>query len=127
MTLACLEHVNVTVENPDQVAQLLCDLFSWTIRWSGESKDQGYSVHVGSDKRYLALYTHSDSSNSGHSYYRHGTLNHVGVIVEDLNMMEKRAGEYGLNPDHHRDYKVCKSFYFMAEKYLEIEVVCYQL
>ena len=125
MNLACIEHVNVTVENPNQVAKLLCDLFNWKIRWSGESKDNGYTVHVGSDQRYFALYTQSSSSTDGHSTLRHGTLNHVGVIVEDLQDMENRVSEYGLKPDHHRDYGVCKSFYFMAEQTLEIEVVSY--
>ena len=125
MNLACIEHVNVTVENPNQLAKLLCDLFNWRIRWSGESKDNGYTVHVGSDQRYFALYTQSSSSADGHSTFRHGTLNHVGVVVEDLQSMEQRVSDYGLKPDHQRDYGVCKSFYFMAEETLEIEVVSY--
>ncbi len=125
MTLACIEHINVTVESPDRVAQLFCNLFDWRVRWAGESKDNGYSVHVGSDKRYIALYTHPNSSNHEHSYLTHGTVNHIGVIVKDLNSMEQRVQEHGLKPDNHRDYDVCRSFYFMAEKCLEIEVVSY--
>ncbi|MCH2190044.1 MAG: VOC family protein [Gammaproteobacteria bacterium] len=125
MNLANIEHVNVTVQNPNQVAKLLCTLFNWKIRWSGESKDNGYSVHVGNDKRYFALYTHSSSSSDGHNTLRHGTLNHVGVVVTDLESMEKRVNEQNLKPVQHRNYGVCRSFYFMAESTLEIEVVSY--
>jgi len=126
MTLACIEHVNVTVENPDQVAKLLCSLFDWTIRWSGESKDNGYTVHVGSANRYLALYTHANSSNADHDYFRHGTLNHIGLVVKNSDRIEQEVIKQGLTTQNHRDYGPCKSFYFMAEKTLEIEIVCYK-
>ncbi len=51
-----LEHVNITVPDPDDSAAQLCTLFGWHIRWSGEAKDQGYTVHVGDEGSYLALY-----------------------------------------------------------------------
>lgn len=51
-----LEHVNITVPNPRGIANALCRLFGWHVRWEGEAKDNGYSVHVGDDKSYLALY-----------------------------------------------------------------------
>ena len=126
MTLACIEHVNVTVENPDQVAQLFIDLFDWEIRWSGESKDNGYTVHVGTQKRYFALYAHPKGNSQGHSFKRHGTLNHVGLVVLDLEQMEEKVKALGLTPESHSNYGPCRSFYFMAEPCLEIEVVCYK-
>ena len=32
MSQAMLEHVNVTVSNPEQTAAMLCELFDWHIR-----------------------------------------------------------------------------------------------
>jgi len=52
---AMLEHTNYTVADPDATALWMCDLFGWNIRWRGNSREAGYSVHVGTDKHYLAL------------------------------------------------------------------------
>jgi len=54
---AQLEHVNITVGDPDHIADLLTKLFDWEVRWSGASMNNGYTVHVGSDQSYIALYT----------------------------------------------------------------------
>ncbi|MEM6653029.1 MAG: VOC family protein, partial [Pseudomonadota bacterium] len=35
MSKAMLEHVNLTVTDPDKTAEMLCDLFDWRIRWAG--------------------------------------------------------------------------------------------
>lgn len=32
MKAAILEHVNVTVSDPDKTAAMLCDLFGWHVR-----------------------------------------------------------------------------------------------
>ena len=58
--MARLEHVNITVSDPDRTASLLGTLFDWKVRWSGPAKDGGYTVHVGSDDDYLAIYTSKD-------------------------------------------------------------------
>ena len=34
MRPAMFEHVNLTVNNPDKTAEVLCQLFNWHIRWS---------------------------------------------------------------------------------------------
>ena len=41
-----LEHVNITVPDPDGSAAVLCQLFGWHVRWSGEAKDNGYETVV---------------------------------------------------------------------------------
>ena len=58
MTTAYLEHANITVENPDELASLLCTLFGWKVRWSGGAKNDGYTVHVGNDYKTLANINH---------------------------------------------------------------------
>jgi len=125
MTLACLEHLNLTVDNPDQLAEIFCELFDWKIRWSGPSKDQGYTVHVGTDKRYIALYTNKKSVNAELGYLSHGMVNHVGLVVNDADGMEQKILDRGFKTMSHNDYGVCRSFYFMADKTLEIEIVYY--
>lgn len=125
MALACLEHINLTVDNPDQLAELFCELFNWKIRWSGPSKDQGYTVHVGSENRYFALYTHEKSTTTGLNYLSHGMVNHIGLVVNDAQAMEQRIINKGYETTNHRNYGVCRSFYFMADQTLEIEIVYY--
>ncbi len=39
MRAAMLEHLNLTVSDPDKIAHILCQLFNWHIRWSGPAKD----------------------------------------------------------------------------------------
>ena len=41
MSDAVLEHVNITVTNPDKTASMLCQLFDWHIRWQCDAKDGG--------------------------------------------------------------------------------------
>lgn len=132
MTLACVEHVNVTVENPDQLAELLCELFDWKVRWSGPSKDNGYTVHVGSEQRYLALYrppnlTPQGSDHQTSNHLNQGALNHIGLVVKDGDAMEQKILAKGIQTQSHNDYGVCKSFYFMAEDNLEIEIASYRI
>lgn len=126
MTLACLEHLNVTVSDPDHLATLFCELFEWKVRWSGPAKDNGYTVHVGTDNRYLALYTHPESTGDSPNLFVHGMANHVGLVVKDSEAMEQKIIAKGYTTKSHNDYGYCKSFYFMADKVLEVEIVCYK-
>ena len=57
MQKAILEHINMTVSNPDKTAEMLSDLFGWKIRWAGDSLNNGRSVHVGNEDDYVALYS----------------------------------------------------------------------
>ena len=43
---AVIEHVNLSASDPDKLAEQLCQLFNWQVRWSGASMDDGYTVHV---------------------------------------------------------------------------------
>ena len=55
-----LEHVNVTVSNPERAARLMEELFGWQVRWKGPARDGGHTIHIGSKEHYLALYTGRD-------------------------------------------------------------------
>ena len=42
---AFIEHVNITVRDPERSAKLMHDLFGWTIRWQGPSLNGGHTIH----------------------------------------------------------------------------------
>lgn len=127
--MAELEHLNVTVSDPQKMAGLLGDLFGWKIRWEGASMDgQGYTVHVGSDDTYLALYANNGGAPKtpdGKSYNRIAGLNHIGVIVDDLDQQEEVVKSLGLTPTSHGDYEPGRRFYFDTPYGVEIEVISY--
>ncbi|MBV2361234.1 VOC family protein [Thalassococcus sp. CAU 1522] len=122
---ARLEHVNIAVPDPDATASILQTLFGWHIRWSGASM-QGYSVHVGTDDDYVALYAPGHDMAPPAKRYRHwGGLNHIGVVVDDLDAAEARVKKAGFKPASHADYEPGKRFYFDGPDGVEYEVVSY--
>ncbi len=121
-----LEHVNITVPDPQASAEILCDLFGWHVRWQGEAKDDGFTVHVGDDASYLALYAPSKPLKPMENTYEHvGGINHVGVVVEDLGAVEARVKSAGYVPNNHGDYEPGLRFYFEGPDGIEFEVVSY--
>lgn len=121
-----LEHVNLTVRDPKTTAAILCELFDWQVRWEGESIYDGYTVHVGDTESYLALYAPPiDIQNAETSYYRNGGLNHIGIVVADLDMVEARVKAAGYVPKSHADYEPGKRFYFDGPEDVEYEVISY--
>lgn len=126
MTAAALEHVNITVTDSREVAELMCRLFDWHVRWQGPGIDDGYTVHVGTDSDYLAVYSAGTPVESGISKYaQKGGLNHVGVVVDDLAATEQRVLEAGYKTHSHADYEPGQRFYFAGPDGIEFEVVSY--
>ena len=122
---AGLEHVNVTVGDADRTAALLQRLFDWRVRWSGPSRDGGRTVHVGTEDQYLALYAEKDGSGAPLDWSKGAPLNHVAIVVDDLDAVEARVVESGLTPFGHGDYEPGRRFYFMDPDGIEFEVVSY--
>lgn len=124
-----IEHVNITVPEPARTAAMLGRLFGWTVRWQGPAIGAGHSVHVGTDTQYLALYTGPDGAGGQQpaqdSYRQVGGLNHVGVVVGDLDAAEARVKAEGLTPHSHADYEPGRRFYFRDGDGVEYEVVSY--
>ena len=126
--MAFLEHVNVTVEDPDATAAELVELFGWHMRWSGGSQGTGHSVHVGNDTSYIALYTGPDGqpqAAADTSYRQKAGLNHIGIVVDDLDAIEKAVTAKGYETYSHADYEPGRRFYYTGHGDLEIEVVQY--
>ena len=120
-----LEHTNLTVPNPDQFAELLCNLLGWHIRWSGPSLNDGYTVHVGSQHSYVALYRPVDWLDQPRSARNIGNLNHLGVVVDDLDAIETKIKEAGLVPFSHGNYEPGRRFYVKTEEQIELEIISY--
>lgn len=126
MKQARFEHVNLTVLDPDATAQRLVDLFGWTVRWAGSSIHGGRTVHVGTGDDYLALYTLDGTEPlGGDSYHVRLAVNHIGVVVEDLDAMQARVEAAGFEPYSFQDYEPGRRFYFRDGEGLEFEVVAY--
>ena len=121
-----LEHLNVTVKDTAATAKMLCDLFEWEIRWEGASIYEGHSVHVGSKTSYLALYTPpTDTDIPAESYHKRAGLNHIGIVVDDLDAVEAKIKARGYVPNSHQNYEPGRRFYFDDENGIEFEVISY--
>ena len=123
---ARLEHANFTVSDPEATAAWMEKVFGWHVRWSGPAIDGGRSVHVGTDDAYVALYTPANPLEPKvPSYKVVGGLNHVAVVVGDINAAERAVKAAGFEPHSHADYEPGLRFYFHDSDNIEYEVVQY--
>jgi catechol 2,3-dioxygenase-like lactoylglutathione lyase family enzyme len=126
MAAGILEHANFSVSDPQRTADMLCKLFDWAIRWSGEAKLGGHTIHVGGDMSYVAVYARGEMREAApNDYDTVGTMNHIGVVVDDLDAVEARVLAAGLKTMNHGDYEPGRRFYFHDHDRIEFEVVSY--
>ena len=127
MPTAHLEHINIVVSDPRATAALYGVLFGWHIRWEGAAMDDGYTVHVGTDTHYVALYSAGRAHKSDvASHLRLGGLTHIAVTVEDWTVMERAVKAAGLTPESHYTRPENSGFYFQDTDGIEYEIVCYE-
>lgn len=123
---ARLEHINLTVSDPELTAAMLVDLFGWHVRWAGGSIHDGRTVHVGTEDDYLALYTMPQSTSASLNSYRQvAGLNHIALVVDDLDAVEQAVLNAGFTPTNHGDYEPGRRFYFVDHDLVEYEIVSY--
>lgn len=125
MKNARIEHVNITVTDPQRSADLMHQLFGWNIRWEGPSMLGGHTIHVGSEDDYLALYTNETVKAADPRFAKSKPLNHIGIVVDDLDAVEAKVIAAGLQPINHGDYEPGRRFYFLDWNDIEFEVVSY--
>jgi glyoxylase I family protein len=125
MAKTIIEHVNITVSNPEQSAEMLCALFDWKIRWDGPAQMGGRTIHVGSDDFYIAVYQPEDADGAAFAHNKGEPLNHIGFQVENLDETERRVIALGLTPFSHGDYYPGRRFYFFDHDGIEYEIVSY--
>lgn len=117
-----LEHINITVSDIERSAALLERLMGWHIRWRGPSQLGGETIHVGGEQDYIAVYTKGAAVER---FAKGVPLNHVGLVVDDLDTAEAVVAAAGLVPFNHADYEPGKRFYFFDWDGIEFEVVSY--
>lgn len=123
---ARLEHLNMTVSDPKATAAWIERVFGWRIRWQGPGMQTGYTIHVGDDNGYIALFTYPETPDPKvESYRTKGGLNHWAVVVDDLDATEDRVKAEGFEPRNHADYEPGRRFYFHDADGVEVEVVQY--
>ena len=118
-----IEHANLTVTDIERSSQFFQKLCGWSERWRGPAMGGGETIHVGSENSYIAFYT------TGHSkggFSKGVPLNHIGLLVDDLDAAEKIVIEAGLKPWGHDDYEPGRRFYFYDWDGIEFEVVSYE-
>ncbi|WP_428641337.1 VOC family protein [Roseibium sp.] len=127
MSTAFLEHVNVTVSDPEATAKRLNEWFGWEIRWQGDSLGGGTTYHIGNETSYIAAYTPPKATLPvrDESYSHHGGLNHIAVVVDDLDATEQRILAGGYKTRNHADYEPGRRFYFDDDDGIEFEIVSY--
>lgn len=124
-----LEHANITVSDPERSVALFKSLLGWQERWRGPSALGGQTIHVGEPGNgadYIAVYTDDDvRKESGLRYAKGQPLNHIGLVVDDLDAAERVVINAGLTPFSHGDYAPGRRFYFFDWDGIEFEVVSY--
>ena len=125
MTPATLEHINVRVGSPDRTAAMLAHLFDWQIRWEGQLSNGGRTIHIGTLGSYVAVNATSGSDGAPLAHAKGLPLNHVGIEVDDLDEVERRAKAIGLAPFNHGDYEPGRRFYLFDRDGIEWEIVSY--
>jgi predicted enzyme related to lactoylglutathione lyase len=101
-------------------------VFGWHTRWQGDAIAGGYTVHVGTDERYVALYRPAGKlgGNPNNANFV-GALSHIAVVVDDLDATEKAVRAAGFTMGDHHDYEPGRRFYFSDADSIEYEVVQY--
>ncbi|MFM7348717.1 MAG: VOC family protein [Erythrobacter sp.] len=118
-----LEHVNITVSDPEPSAALLQKLCGWHERWRGPSQLGGWTIHVGGEADYLAVYTRDVLA--AERFAKGVPMNHIGLVVDDLDAAEAVVVAAGLEPFNHAEYEPGRRFYFFDWDGIEFEVVSY--
>lgn len=119
-----IEHVNITVTDPDRSAALFEKLLGWRERWRGPSMAGGSTIHVGDETGYLAMYTNDAVVGA---FPKSAPLNHIGLQVDDLDAAKAVVIAAGLEPFSEGKYQPGpRSFYFFDWDGIEFEVVSYE-
>ena len=94
---AQLEHANFTVSDPAATANWMREVFGWHLRWEGDAMAGGHTKHVGTEAHYVALYNPGNAGTlMNTSYETIGALNHIAVVVDDLDAMIEQIKAEGV-------------------------------
>ena len=120
-----IEHVNISVGNVFETAKMLEFLFDWKIRWQGNAQLGGYTIHIGDEVQYLAIWSPSKDGVPISKFKKGVPLNHIGIETDDLDLIERRVRELGFSPFSFQEYDPGKRFYFFDNDGIEYEIISY--
>lgn len=122
--MTTFEHVNRWVADVDASVRFYEDVLGLRIRWQGTAPSGVRVVHVGNDHFYLALAQASDGSKVRSDGSALG-INHIGLMVDDLDATLARARAAGFEPYSEMAYDPGRHAYLTDPDGLEIELVEY--
>lgn len=83
-------------------------------------------MHVGTEDDYIAVYAEvAEGADPQFDPSAQRGLNHIAVVVDDLDAIEARVRAAGLEPCNFGDYELGRRFYFDDPDGIEYEVVSY--
>ncbi len=119
-----LEHVNLTVSDLHRSTRFYQELLGYRIRWSGTTADGRAAVHIGDDRCYLALFEARKEGRLKRDSTEVG-MNHLGLVVDDLDTMKRRLSDLGVTPHCEADYEPGHRLYLFDPDGIEVELVEY--
>lgn len=119
-----LEHINLTVNNLEQSADLYCKLYDGEVAWRGQTDGGIDAVHIKSGDFYLALFQ-SDVPREKENDYSEAGFNHFGVIVDDVDKQYEKVKALGLQPTEFLTYEPGRRFYVFDHDGHELEFISY--
>lgn len=124
MTKREREQANITVPDALKTARWYAELFGWRILWSASSIYWGTSVHVGTDKYYIAIHSLPDLASNGPNRHRaRNHAHHVRIVAEDFDTIRGRAALAGYMIAAPTGCNMAECFDFHDEHGVEFEVV----
>ncbi|MBN8649204.1 MAG: VOC family protein [Caulobacterales bacterium] len=126
MQICKIEHINLSVGNVNETAKMLEFLFGWKIRWQGNAQLSGYTIHIGTDCQYLAIWAKTKEGNENLHHEKGKPLNHIGIEVEDLDAIEEKVRSLGFEPFSFQNYNPGRRFYFFDKDGIEYEIISYK-
>ncbi len=122
-----LEHANITVENAEKTMEFLKTAFpDFELRGQGSLQNQsGKWVHFGNEIFYFALQQCDDHLSETGTRYLNDGINHVGMVVEDLDGIVGRLGEKGYSGYESDPHPYRRRAYYFDPNGIEWEFVQY--
>ena len=121
-----LEHANISVRDMDEAVKFLTTaLPHFRIRWRDKSgKDEW--LHIGTDETYIALSNAPDAEKGKRQAYRDLGVNHIGVVVDDIDGTLERLRAAGYRDSSTPEESECRRrYYFLDDDDLQWEFIQY--
>ncbi|MDG1332713.1 MAG: VOC family protein [Crocinitomicaceae bacterium] len=109
-----LEHANITVNNLDSAVDFFQAAFpDFQIRGGGDVNGRSW-IHLGNDVTYIALNEALEKKMNEKNYTKPG-INHLGFVVEDVDIIAERLLSAGYKRDYPRQEENFRTREYFAD------------